>query len=114
MHARHLAGCVLLASQIGGIAYARLVPSRYFCWAPNDSSAEYRIEAVVGGRALGDAEIEQRYHIGAAGVEARSMQLVLDVVRQYEETHGQTAPARVVIRYRINGGERRTWSWPAS
>ncbi|MDI1449842.1 hypothetical protein [Polyangium sp. 6x1] len=114
MHARHVAGCVLLALQVGAIVVARFVPSRYFCWAPNDSSSEYRIEAVVDGRALDDAEIERRYHIGAAGVESRSMQLVLDVVRGYEETRGRQAPARVVIRYRVNGGEPRTWSWPAS
>ena len=110
---RLVLGALLLLLQLGAVVHARFVPSRYFCWAPHDSQSEYRIEVLVGGRALPDDDIERRYQLSSSGVEARSIQLVLDSVRQYEETYGRADGARAVVSYRINGGEERQWQWPA-
>jgi hypothetical protein len=110
---RLVLGAILLLLQVGAVIHARFVPSRYFCWAPHDSQSEYRIEVLVGGRALPDEAIERRYQLSPSGVEARSIQLVLDSVRQYEETYGRADGARAVVKYRINGGEERQWQWTA-
>jgi hypothetical protein len=112
VRARSFIGLGLLALQVGAIGYARFTPARYFCWAPHDSQSEYRIEATVSGEPLDAAAIERRYRISPTGVEGRSIQLVLDVVRLYEETLGRENPARVVVHYRVNGGEAREWRWP--
>jgi hypothetical protein len=113
MRVRSLIGLGLLALQGGAIVYARFTPARYFCWAPHDSQSEYQIEATVSGEHLKDDSIALRYQLPAKGVEARSIELVLDVVRQYEETRGQKENARVVVHYRVNDGEAREWHWPA-
>jgi len=110
---RSYLGIGLLLAQLGAIAYARFVPSRYFCWAPHDSQSEYRIEAELYGKPLDEAAIERRYRISAKGVEARSIGLVLDVVRLYEEKTAPDERARVTVRYNVNGGAEQVWRWPS-
>lgn len=110
---RLVLGAILLLLQVGAVIHARFAPSRYFCWAPHDSQSEYRIEVFVGERALPDEAIERRYQLSPSGVEARSIELVLDSVRQYEETYGRADGAPAVVSYQINGGEERQWRWPA-
>ena len=99
----------MLLFQVGAIGYARFSVSRYFCWAPHDSQAEYRIEVTLRGAPLSAAEIEGRYRLPAAGVEARSIAAVLSVVDQYEETRGHGEGAEAVVTYRINGAPEQRW-----
>ena len=94
---RTLAAIGLLGFQIVMIGYARLVPSRYFCWAPMDSQNLYSITVVIAGHGLGPEEIETRYRQPATGGNWQAIQHVLDKVRQYEETYGRDDRARVVV-----------------
>lgn len=110
---RRALGIALLLFQVGAIIYARFVTSRYFCWAPHDSQAEYRIEVVRSGKPLTEDEIASRYRLAPSGVEARSIDAVLSVVAQYEETLGRGEGALVVVTYRLNGREPKQWRWPA-
>jgi hypothetical protein len=110
---RAILGGGLLLFQLVMIGYARFVPSRYFCWAPYDIQTEYRLDVSVGGKMLTPAEIRQRYRRPRQGVDNRSIQHVMDIVRQYEETYGRTDPAQVRMKYRINGKEEREWQYPA-
>jgi hypothetical protein len=112
-HLRYAIGIALLLFQAGAIVYARFSPSRYFCWAPHDSQAEYRIEVVLDGEPLTEEQVASRYPLSPSGVEARSIHAVLSVVAQYEETLGRGQRALAVVTYRLNGGELKQWRWPA-
>jgi hypothetical protein len=103
-------GLSLLLFQIGAILYARFVPARYFCWAPYDMQTDYELQVMVDGRTLTPAEIRGRYRRGAKGTDNRSAQHVIDIVQGVEERRREGA--EVVMRYRVNGGEKRTWQWP--
>ena len=65
-HARTILGGGILLFQLVMIGYARYVPARYFCWA----------------------EIRSRYR-RPHGVDNRSIQHVMDIVQQYEESYGR-------------------------
>ena len=58
---------------------------------------------------LSDKEIARRYHLEAAGLYENVAQHIIEVVKQYELTHGRARPATVVLRYRTNGREEREW-----
>jgi hypothetical protein len=103
-------GLSLLLFQIGAILYARFVPARYFCWAPYDMQTDYELQVMIGGRTLTPPEIRGRYRRGAKGTDNRSAQHVIDIVQGVEERRREGA--EVVMRYRVNGGEERTWQWP--
>ena len=105
-------GITFLAFQVGMIGYARFVPSRYFCWAPYDSQNDFAIEVVIGGRALSPQGIYQRYRRPQQGTDNRSIQHIIDILRQYEQTYGRNDHARVVMTYRVNGREEKAWQWP--
>lgn len=109
---RHVIGAIFLGLQILSIAYARIGPERFFCWAPYDQRSQYRIEVQMDDRALPDAEIAQRYRYPARGWEARSLHNVISIVRQFERTYGRSDDAHVTIHYRINGHPEETWTWP--
>jgi hypothetical protein len=109
---RKILGASLLLFQLGAIGYARFVPSRYFCWAPFDAQNEFVIDARVGGRELTAEEIRRRYRRPQRGVDNRAVQHVKDIIIGYETTYGAGEGAEVVLRYRVNGGEERTWRWP--
>jgi hypothetical protein len=47
------------------------------------------------------------------GVDNRSIQHVMDIVQQYEESYGRSDHAAVVMRYRINGKAEQEWRYPA-
>ena len=94
------------------IGYARFVPARYFCWAPYDIQTEYKLDVSVGGRTLTAAEIRRRYRRPKQGVDNRSIQHVMDIVQQYEETYGRSDRAQVLMKYRINGKEELEWQYP--
>jgi len=101
-----------LAFQVGAILYARFVPARYYCWAPFDMQTEYTAEVTAGGRKLTAAEIRERYRRPARGVDNRSVQHVIDMFQQAEERYHKSDPARITIRYTINGHRHGEWNWP--
>jgi len=111
-YARILIGGVILLFQLVMIGYARFVPSRYFCWAPYDIQSEYRLDVSIAGRPLTAAQIRSRYRRPKQGVDNRSIQHVMDIVRQYEETYGRNDHAQVVMKYRINGKAEQEWRYP--
>jgi hypothetical protein len=109
--ARAFAGVMFLACQLVMIVYARFVPWRYFCWAPNDYNVEYTLQVTAKGSTLTPQEVGQRYHL-TEGVYHSPVQHIIDIVQQYEETYGRNDHARVVLVYHVNGREAREWSWP--
>jgi hypothetical protein len=111
-HVRTILGGGLLLFQLVMIGYARFVPARYFCWAPYDIQTEYRLDVSIDGRMLTSAEIRRRYRRPKQGVDNRSIQHVMDIVQQYEETYGRTDRALVLMKYRVNGKEEREWQYP--
>jgi hypothetical protein len=112
-HIRTIIGGGLLLFQLVMIGYARFVPARYFCWAPYDIQTEYKLDVSIGGRTLTAAEIRRRYRRPKQGVDNRSIQHVMDIVQQYEETYGRSDRAQVLMKYRINGKEELEWQYPA-
>ncbi len=110
---RRLAGIALLLLQLGSVAHARFVSSRWLAWAPNDYTTWYKLEVSVNGRPLSAPEIEKRYQLPAEYVYQNAVQNVMDIVRQYEQTYGCKEHARVVLVYRVNGKQTQEWRWPA-
>ena len=103
-----------LAFQLGAIAYARFVPARYFCWAPYDTQTEYWVTVRRGDRQFSPDEIRQRYRRPAHGFDNRSPQNVIDMFQQAEERYHRQDPARIEMRYRVNGHVDGQWSWGPS
>ena len=110
---RHVVALVFLGLQVLSITYARFVPERFFCWAPYDERAQYRIDVELNGRLLAESEVAQRYRYNPSGWEPRSVHNVISMVRQYERTYGKTDGAHIAIHYRINGAPEQTWTWPS-
>lgn len=100
-----------LLAQVASITYARFVPTRYFAWAPYDAITLYDLEVRIDGHQLERREVRRRYSL-PIGRDNRAIQHVIHAVRQYEETYGARDSARVILRYRTNGGRERTWRWP--
>ncbi len=109
---RHVIGLGFLGLQLLSIAYARIAPERFFCWAPYDQHALYKITVEHGGVQLSPPEITSRYHYYSRGWEPRSIHNVISIVRQFESTYGLADDAKVTITYEINGHPRNTWTWP--
>ena len=104
---------LLFAFQLGAIAYARFVPTRYFCWAPFDTQTDYVASATVNGHQLTAAESRQRYRRPMRGFDNRSPQHVIDMLQQVEEKRAALGQkAVVVMTYRVNGKEPQEWHWP--
>jgi hypothetical protein len=110
MWPRLLLASAWLAFQLGAIVYARFVPARYFCWAPYDTQTEYWVTVRQAGRELSPAEIRQRYRRAAHGFDNRSAQNVIDMFQQAEERYHRQDPARIEMRYRVNGYRDGSWS----
>ena len=111
-YARIIVGGSILLFQLVMIGYARFVPARYFCWAPYDIQSEYRLDVSIAGRKLTAPQIRSRYRRPRQGVDNRSIQHVMDIVRQYEETYGREDHAEVSMKYRINGKAEQEWQYP--
>jgi hypothetical protein len=111
-YVRTVIGGAILLFQIVMIGYARFVPSRYFCWAPYDIQSEYLLDVTIGGRKLTGAEIRNRYRRPKQGVDNRSIQHVMDIVQQYEQTYGAGDHAQVLVKYRVNGKAEQEWRYP--
>lgn len=105
---------LLLAFQLGAIAYARFVPTRYFCWAPFDIQTDYVAKSTVNGHELTAAEFRQRYRRPMRGFDNRSPQHVIDMLQQVEQKRSALGDRAVIgMKYRVNGREPREWHWPA-
>jgi hypothetical protein len=98
--------------QVGGLAYARFTPWRYFSWAPYDSRNDYTLDVTINGRSLSQADVVRRYGLTQYGREMRAILHVKDVVEHYETTRGRGDNARVVLRYSTNDIPQPTWTWP--
>ncbi len=102
--------CILfLSAQLVAIVYGQMGQARYFCWAPYDSISFFRITVIINGRSLSQYEIKQRYRLRNIEVETRSIQHVIDILQQYEETYGKEDAAEVHLIYNTNGGEEKSW-----
>lgn len=99
----------LLGLQVAAIVYARFVPTRYFCWAPFDMQTDYRLQVEVNGRRLTPAEIRRRYRRGPQGTDNRSFSHLTDILEGAERRYHPQDRTSIVMTYRINGGEERTW-----
>jgi hypothetical protein len=111
---RTLIPMLLLAFQLGAIAYARFVPTRYFCWAPFDTQTDYVATATVNGHELTAGEFRQRYRRPMKGFDNRSPQHVIDMLQQVEEKRASPGDKAVIeMKYRVNGKSPLEWHWPA-
>ncbi len=110
---RILIPILLFVFQLGAIAYARFVPTRYFCWAPYDIQTDYVATSIVNGHPLTAAEFQKRYRRARRGFDNRSPQHVIDMLQQVEEKRAaQGDQATIVMKYRVNGKEPQEWHWP--
>jgi hypothetical protein len=98
--------------QIVGIIYSRLVPERYFSWAPYDQLSFYTIEAEIEGKKLTSSEVSHRYNLPSSGRENRSISNLIGVIRQYELRYGKGEKIKVKVAYQTNGKSEKTWNWP--
>ena len=103
---------VFFGLQLLGIGYARIEPTKFFCWAPYDQISEYQITVQLNDRVLTDREVRRRYRINANGFQSRSIDNVLSIIRKYERTYGKADHAIVSVNYVINQYRSGTWSWP--
>jgi hypothetical protein len=109
---RRMIGIAFLLLQLGTIVHAQFVPTRWFCWAPNDYAVWYRIEVRINGVALSPSQIERRYELDAEHVYQDAAANLMDIIRQRETTYGRQDHATVTLLYRPSGGELREWRWP--
>jgi hypothetical protein len=112
-------GGLLLALQAAWFIREQQGASRYFCWAPLHEHVWYRIDAHQGGVQLQDAEVAQRY--GRRGAhydptrgefwELNAAQHVIDSIAGREAALPRSQRAHVTLRYRIDAGDTRTWTY---
>lgn len=93
-----------------GIAMGRILPSRYFSWAPFEETSFYEIHAELGGRALEAEAILDRWGMAQSGRNNRSIHNVISVVRWCEKRSNDQMEVR--LRFWTNGGEEQVWEWP--
>ena len=104
---------MVLGLQVWGVARGRLATDRYFCWAPFDTYTEYTVSVHGTEGWMSADEISERYRIPESGRDNRSPEHLVDVFRQFERTYGLADPVlRLQLRYRVNGGDEKTWEWP--
>ncbi len=105
-------GVLLLAAQLGAIAYSRFTPLRYFCWAPFDQQTQYSIAVSIGGEGLTEMQIQRRYRRPADGADNRSAHHLFDLIERAEKKLEPAGRSRVTVTYRINGGPEDIWQYP--
>ncbi|WP_400079033.1 hypothetical protein [Winogradskyella sp. R77965] len=108
-HLGLIVGVLFLFLQLTSIVYARFIPERLFCWAPYDEHSYYEIKVSIEGKVLTKNEISKRYRYSSKGWEARSMDNIFSLVRQYEKTYGVNDNASVIIVYKTNGHKQKQW-----
>ena len=112
LNVRALLAMTFLTVQLGLVLYSQTLPTRYFCWAPNDYETEYTLHVTVNGRPLTSQEIQQRYRKRQSYVFPNKPEHLIDIVRQYETTYGARDHAQVWLTYSLNGHEEKQWRWP--
>ena len=111
---RHWAGLFFLVSLLLAFSYARVIPERFFSWAPYDQHSRYTINVRIDGKLLPADDVAVRYGYAPRGWEVRAIHNVISLVRQYEMTYGRPDHATVTIDYVVNGRPPQTWTWPES
>jgi hypothetical protein len=75
---------------------------------------EYELRVDIAGASLTSAEIERRYHVPQAGRFENVPQHLIDIVQQYERTHGRhdhaSVDSRRTTRLESAGGRCRQMS----
>ncbi len=84
---------------------------RYFAWAPNDYSIDYRIDATVNGRSLSGPEILDRYRLPQVGFYEDPLQRLEGVLRRRELAYGGADRVVIVLEYELNGRAPAAWRW---
>ena len=107
-----LVGITFLVGQLAWGLYERTRPTRYFCWAPNDTVTDYELEVTIDSRLASDDQVYRRYGWPRAGRFENVPQHLVDIIRQYEITYGRRENARVRLRYRVNNHAPQEWVWP--
>ena len=109
MNKNFIIGFLFIFIQIVSIAYARIIPERFFCWAPYDEQTYYEVFVEIDGKTLTKKEIEFRYHYKSVGYEPRAIHNIFNIINQYESTYGKNDKAIVNVKYSINGHEEKLW-----
>ena len=109
---RAVLGTALILWQAGMIVYARFDEARYFCWAPHDVWWTFQLEVTIDGHVLDTRELRARYRMRRGGFQEHAIEHAKREIVQYETTHGQGDGARVLMKYRKNGGPEVEWRWP--
>ncbi len=110
MKKQYFVGIVFLIAQVLSIIYARVIPERFFCWAPYDQHTFYEVIVEVDGVKLTKNEIKERYKYKSLGWEPRSIYNVFNIIDQYESTYGKNENAIVQVKYSINGNLEESWN----
>jgi hypothetical protein len=84
---------------------------RYFAWAPNDYSIDYRINATVNGRPLSGSEILHRYRLPQVGFYEDPLERLEGVLRRRELAYGEDDRVHIVLEYELNGRAPAKWTW---
>jgi hypothetical protein len=84
---------------------------RYFAWAPNDYSLDYRINAKVNGRALTSSEILDRYRLPQVGFYEDPLERLAGVLRRRELVYGGNDRVDIVLEYELDGRAPAEWRW---
>ena len=112
MNRLHVLGLLFIGCQIIAFAYAKVVDSRYFCWAPFDMHVSYEMEVVIDSHPLTPEQITDRYHLSQRGGNPRSYVEILGPIQQYEETYGKGDGAQITVKYSVNGNPEQLWKYP--
>lgn len=109
---RHALALAFLGAQVAGLAWGRVSGESFWAWAPHDSIVDYAIDAWHDGSPVARREVEARYGMPAGGRRYEPVEDLMAVVGT-REAREQSRDFRVRVTFRVNGGERRTRSWPA-
>jgi len=109
MKTKFYIGILFLLLQVGSIIYARFIPERFFCWAPYDSHTKFEVFVTINGKTLSTEETVARYKYKMKAWEQRSIDNVISLVSQYENTYGKADNAEVIMIYSTNGHEEKEW-----
>lgn len=112
MSVRKTIGILFLVAQCGSVALARFIPERFFCWAPYDEHTSIQTVVKLGATELSPKQVAERYRYVLNGWEVRSIHNALNIIEQYETTHGAGDSAEVTVKYSRNGHPTRIWRYP--
>jgi hypothetical protein len=112
--ARAAVGLAIILAQLVFVLTVQLsncCKDRYFAWAPNDYSIDYRISATVDGRTLSSSEILDRYRLPQVGFYEDPPERLKGVLQKRELAYGGADRVDIVLEYELNGRAPATWRW---